>query len=240
VTDRIRLRHWWMQAAVVIAAYQSYRFGRMAIRGSREVAFRHAAQIIDAEKKLGLFHEQTLQQWFLGCEPFIRFLDLYYGVAHFVAVVLALVLLWRWAPPRYRFWRNVFGWMLVLGLIAFAVYPLAPPRLMPASFGFVDTAVEIGGFGPLGRETDIGAGGNEFAAMPSLHIAWATWVVVALWSSVSKRWGRGLLVTHLFMTHLAVVITAKHWILDAPAGSAALGGAFLLERTRARITGSGS
>src|SRR5687767_3279451 len=99
-----------MQAAVALAGYQSYRFVRMAIRGSRDVAFRHAAQVIDAEQKLGLFHEQTLQQWFLGCEPFIRFLDLYYGVAHFVIVVLSFVLLWRWAPPRYRFWRNVFGW----------------------------------------------------------------------------------------------------------------------------------
>lgn len=178
----------------------------------------------------GLFHEQTLQQWFLGCEPFIRFLDLYYGVAHFVAVVLALGLLWRWAPGRYRFWRNVFGWMLVLRLIAFAPSTHWPrPRSCPP---------HSGSWTPPSKSA--GASGNEFAAMPSLHIGWATWVVAALWATVRKRWGRGLLVTHLFVTHLAVVVTAKHWVLDAPAGSAALAGGFLLERTRNRMNRSGS
>ena len=41
---------------------------------------------------------------------------------------------------RYVRWRNTLLLMLAIGLLGFWLYPLMPPRLMPARYGFVDTA----------------------------------------------------------------------------------------------------
>lgn len=229
------MRRWWAQVLVVMGTYQAYRFLRIAARGSPETSLDNAFEVADVEQALGLLHEQTVQDFFLGWEPSVRFFDAYHGTAHFVAVGLALVLLWRHVPERYRFWRNVFGWLLALGLIGFALYPLTPPRLMPPPFHFVDTAIEIGGFGPVGRETGVGGGGNEFAAMPSLHAGWSAWVLLALWP-LARSWpGRGLLVLHVLVMHMTIVATAKHWVLDAPGGWAALALAVLIESGRRRL-----
>jgi hypothetical protein len=113
---------------------------------------------------------------------------------------------------------------------------------MPTSYGFVDTARQIGGFGPFGTEHGTGGGGNEFACVPSLHAAWSLWVVLALWPLVKRWWLRALLVAHAVIMHVTIVAAAKHWILDAPAGWIALCLAVLLETWRQhgfRLAGRG-
>jgi hypothetical protein len=225
---------WWYQVALVIAVYEVYRFARIAVRGSPTTAFRNARQLVRMERSLHVYFERRIQQRLLPYDALIRFFDAYHGMAHFIAVGLSLVILWRLDRNGYRFWRNVFGWVLLLGLIGFAMYPVTPPRLMPASYGFVDTARQIGGFGFLGAEHGTGGGGNEFACMPSLHAAWSLWVVLALWPLVRRWWIRALLVAHLAVMHVTIIATGKHWILDAPAGWIALGIAILLEAWRPR------
>jgi PAP2 superfamily len=218
----------------VIVVYEVYRFARIAVRGSPTTSLRNARQLVKAERSVHIFLERDIQQQILPHEALIRFFDVYYGMAHFIVVGLALVVLWRLDRRGYRFWRNVFGWVLLLGLIGFALYPVTPPRLMPASYGFVDTARQIGGFGPVGAEHGTGGGGNEFACMPSLHTAWSLWVVLALWPLLAHWWLRALVVAHFAVMHVAIIVTGKHWILDAPAGWIALGVAILLEAGRRR------
>lgn len=225
---------WWGQVVVIVAVFQVFRVARIALEGSPSTAFANALDIVDVQDALGMLHEETMQEWILGSEFLIRFWNVFYGLAHDAVGVLAIVFLWWRARDRYRWARNVAGWMLVIGLIGFALYPLTPPRLMPAEFGFVDTGVEVGGIGPIQGATESG-GGNRFAAMPSLHVGRALWVTVALWPVLRRRWSKGSAVAYPFVMLFATVVTANHWILDGAGGVAALLIAMALERARSSL-----
>lgn len=230
---------WWAQAAVVFGAFQVFRLARIAFEGSPSTAFANALDVVDLQEALGINHEETLQAWLGEAGLPARAWNVFYGFMHDTVGALALVFLWRVARDRYRFWRNVAGWMLALGLVGFVAYPITPPRLMPAEFGFVDTGVEIGGVGPV-RGASESAGGNRFAAMPSLHVGRAAWAAVAVVPVLRRRWARVALITYPFVMTLATVVTANHWFLDAVGGVAVLGSAIGLEVLRRRARGEGA
>jgi membrane-associated phospholipid phosphatase len=219
-----------LEAGAVVGIYAIYSWAGDAVVGSAADAFRNADQIIDWEERLGIYHERTVQEWFLPYRWFIGFWNLFYGSIHFVALVGALIVLYFLDPGGYVRWRNTFLWILPLALLAFWLYPLMPPRWLPSRFGFVDTRltyVTIGKPIPHAEET-----GNVFAAMPSLHIAWSTLVVFALWSLVRPWWGRLLLVSYPVLMLFATVVTANHYFLDAVGGWAVLALGYALARWR--------
>src|SRR6266567_3366205 len=180
-----------LEAVAVWGLYQLYSWARNAMAGSSADAFRNAKQIIDWQERLGISHERALQRWFLPYRWFIGFWNIWYSTIHFATPVVTLIALYQFDPARYVRWRNTFLWMLGLALVGFWLYPLMPPRLLPSRFGFVDTRLTYFTMGkpvPHAQQT-----GNLFAAMPSLHIAWSTWAVLALWPLVRPRWARVLL-----------------------------------------------
>ncbi|MFZ4515337.1 MAG: phosphatase PAP2 family protein [Acidimicrobiia bacterium] len=211
---------WLVEIAVLLACYWTYNTLRTLVEGPDHVAFANAHTIAQIEAFLGLDFEAPLQSVFLGHYGFISFWNIYYGTIHFVMPVVALVWLYRAAPARYIRWRNTLGIMLALGILAFWLYPLAPPRLMPSSYGFVDTAIGYMNFGK--PATTKSEAGNFFAAMPSLHMGWSTWCTCALWGVVRPWWGKVLLVLYPACTFFAIVVTGNHWWLDAVGGWATL------------------
>jgi hypothetical protein len=142
--------------------------------------------------------------------------------------------LWRWVPERYRVWRDTFLAMCFVALLGFWLYPLCPPRFLPAHYGFVDTAATIGGMGPFdsGSMKDTG---NLWAAMPSLHIGWALFTASALWSVVRRGRWRALLALYPAGTLFAVVVTGNHYVLDGVGGAVALAAGFGVARLRSRL-----
>jgi hypothetical protein len=68
--------------------------------------------------------------------------------------------------------------------------------------------------------------------MPSLHIAWAVWVSVALMRARAHRGGNSFGAVHLGVTILVVLTTANHYVLDIFAGAAVVGLAVLIEQSR--------
>jgi hypothetical protein len=64
------------------------------------------------------------------------------------------------------------------GLIGFWLFPATPPRLLPGS-GIRDTLADVHQWGwwagPSSAPRGLGSLANEYAAMPSLHLAWALW-----------------------------------------------------------------
>ena len=244
-----RLRHGWIAellAGVVI--YLVYDWLRDQVTGVTADAYRHAIQIVDAEKFLGLYHEYSIQQAFLGVDWFMSFWNIWYGTIHFVMPVVVLVWLYRKLPVRYVRWRNTLVLMLGVSILGFWLYPLMPPRLMPARFGFVDAAADFFNFGPqvrvhLGRNGQPSAEavrtyGNLFAAMPSLHVGWSTWSVLAVWPLLRRTWAKVLWVLYPVSIFFCIVVTANHWILDAVGGWVVLAlgyaGALAIERILAR------
>jgi hypothetical protein len=226
-TKRIRFG-WIIELGLGIGVYFVYDALRDAAMGSGREALRHARQVVDVERFLGLYQEHRLQQWFIDWHPFISFWNVYYGTIHFVLPAVALMALYRWMPVRYVRWRNTLLFMLAFGLIGFWLYPLTPPRLMPQHYGFVDTAAEFFNFGPQQRVVLTAAGepdaaaraafGNLFAAMPSLHIGWSTWTAFALFPLLRRRWLRVLVCLYPACTLFAITVTANHWLLDAVGG----------------------
>jgi hypothetical protein len=249
-----RIRHGWiLELLAGVAIYLVYDWLRDKTTGASAAAYRHALQVVDAEKFLGLYHEYSIQQPFLHLDWFMAFWNIYYGTIHFVIPVVALVWLYRKAPARYVRWRNTLVLMLAVSIVAFWLYPLMPPRLMPARFGFVDTAARYFNFGPqvrvhLGRDGQpsaaaIRAYGNLFAAMPSLHVGWSTWSLLAVWPLLRRTWAKVLWALYPASIFFCIVVTANHWILDAVGGwvvlalgyLGAVGVDRLMDRRRARL-----
>src|SRR5262249_36053052 len=163
----------------------------------------------------------------------IAFWNIYYGTIHFVLPVVALVLLYKKMPLRYVRWRNTLIAMWTIAVLAFIVYPVMPPRLMPPRYDFVDTAAKYFNYGPQvtveygsdGQPTEraLAQYGNPFAAMPSFHIGWSTFSVLALWPLVRRRWLRVLLVLYPITALFCITVTANHWLLDAVGGLVVIG-----------------
>jgi hypothetical protein len=64
---------------------------------------------------------------------------------------------------------------------------------------------------------------NLYAAMPSLHIAWAGWCTVAALATCRRVWVRVVFCAYPVVTTLDILVTANHYVLDALAGAATLG-----------------
>jgi uncharacterized membrane protein YbhN (UPF0104 family) len=60
---------------------------------------------------------------------------------------------------------------------------------------------------------------NQYAAMPSLHVAWAAWCAAAIVAATRGRW-RHLAWLYPAATTFVVLATANHFVLDAAAGLA--------------------
>ena len=63
---------------------------------------------------------------------------------------------------------------------------------------------------------------NQYAAMPSLHCAWAMWCVLVMWPQLKSNWSRALLILYPIATVYCIVVTANHYFLDAVGGFATL------------------
>jgi membrane-associated phospholipid phosphatase len=230
-----RIRYGWVLEIVgFVAVYQLYDWLRTQATGTFETALRNAKDIVSAEKFLGIYWEHGIQHPFLHADWFMAFMNIYYGTIHFVMPPLALVWMYRRAPARYVRWRNTLIVMFGLACLTFALYPLNPPRLMPdPPYHFVDTSAKYFNFGPQtksgtkadGSPTDetIAQFGNPFAAMPSFHVGWSTWSVLALWPLVRRKWVKALLALYPLTVIFCIVVTANHWILDAVGGWVVLG-----------------
>jgi hypothetical protein len=230
-----RLR-WWRELLYILGFYTVYTVVRNT-QGSAAVsaakAFANARHVIGWERALGIYHEESVQDAFLDARWFISFWNVFYGTAHFIVTVAALVLMFRTMANRYPLWRNTLAFTTGLALIGFATFPLMPPRLLPPGYGFVDTLRVIGGLWSF----DSGAMqkvSNQYAAMPSLHFAWATWCTIVLYPAMKQWWSRTLVASYPLLTLFAIVVTANHFVLDAVGGALALGVGFLLGRALTR------
>ena len=109
--------------------------------------------------------------------------------------------------------RRTFVLSMILGAIVFAVFPLAPPRFMPG-LGMTDTVTLIGD-PPSHSYSTISY--NRFAAMPSLHYAWALLIMIAIFK-VGGTWLKASGVIYQALMFIAIIATGNHYVLDTLAG----------------------
>src|ERR1700716_568477 len=80
-----------LEAGAVWGLYQAYRWVRNAVAGTASEALQNAKQIIDWEERIGIYHERTIQKWFLPSRWFIGFWNVWYGSAHLAGPAVTLV-----------------------------------------------------------------------------------------------------------------------------------------------------
>ena len=238
---------WWKEAIIITIFYSVYtairnQFGSTLVEGVSvpNHAFTNAIRVIRFERWIGLFHEETIQEWFLPHIWFIKTMNVYYGTAHFFVTLGVFIALYKFRPSVFGQWRNTLAVMTALAIIGFSLFPLMPPRLLDApcpdagfgakcivselrtrngaeNFGFVDTIKEYGGpwafdSGPGSKLT------NQYAAMPSLHIGWSTWCAFGLWPIARKLWMRLALLIYPSVTMLCIIVTGNHFWIDGVGG----------------------
>jgi hypothetical protein len=214
--------YWWAEVLAIIIFYFVYSAIRNANKAGTRHAFHNAEHVIRWQRDLGIYHEETLQDIALHFKPLIIAANYFYGSLHFVVTIAAGVYLFRKFSDDYPRYRNTLAVATALALVGFKLYPLMPPRLLPASYGFVDTLAKYPTFWSFNSGA-VSKISNQFAAMPSVHCAWALWCALVFFPHVKHAWARVLAVLYPIGTVTVIVITGNHYLLDAVGGFAALG-----------------
>jgi hypothetical protein len=209
---------WWQEIAIVAIGYFLYSIGRNAVPAQESIARRHARGVQHLQDVLHLNFELSLNHFVAAHEWIAQVMDYYYATLHFIVTIAVMVWLFVRRPHVYRGARTVMFATTLFGLLGFCLYPLAPPRLLP-QYDYVDTLLKFHTWGSL-ADPSIAAHSNQFAAMPSLHIAWALWCGIALIRCARSSWIKMAGALYPVCTLLVIVGTANHFIIDAVGGAA--------------------
>lgn len=198
--------------------YGAYSLVRNLMGDNEQVAFRNAERLISAERTLGIFHEEAIQDLF-DHGWLLQPLNSFYGIAHFTLTAGLMVWLYHRRSTYHRY-RNALIVTTGLALVGYLSFPLAPPRMFP-EYGFFD-ALDIYGSPWTYENSAVGSISNQFAAMPSLHVGWALWCSWVIWKEAPYRWLRPIAVGYSTLVVLTIVVTGNHYFLDAVGGLAVL------------------
>lgn len=213
-----------------------YAFVRDLSAGQESEAYANAQSIVNLQQTLGLDWEATLQQRILDTDWVVAAVNWIYIWGHFPVIFLSLVLLFGLSRHNFITLRNALVVSGAIGLVCFALYPVAPPRLFNPD-AFFDSLGELSGSYQILQNPKIT---NQFAAVPSFHVGWNLLVAIAVWRASQVFILRLLAVASPLLMMSAVVLTANHWMLDIVAGIsvavAGILGARLIERLFARST----
>ncbi|TMM04926.1 MAG: inositol phosphorylceramide synthase [Actinobacteria bacterium] len=218
------LPHGWpdviRQLALFAAAYYGYRVVRGAVYGRAGTAFENARNLIDAERALHVFVEPTVQAWASGSHLVVDVASWIYINCQTTITLSALIWLYLFRNESFYFVRNMMVVGMVLALIGYIVLPTAPPRFFP-EWGFVDSVAQFTGV--RSDSVAIDALFNPYAAVPSMHVAFALmigWPLARLvrWNVLRVFWG-----AYPFLVTFVIVITANHFLADAFLGACTAG-----------------
>jgi hypothetical protein len=190
--------------------------------------FGDAMKIIDVERTLHVFIEPSVQSWTLGKHWLMDGADWTYLNGHFIVTFLALAFIYLRRNHSFYFVRNMFLIAMALALVGYFLYPTAPPRLMP-EWGFTDSISRFL-LGNTGYVDNLGAGKaflNFYAAVPSMHVCFATMIGVSMVRLTTRRAARIAWGFYPVFVTFVVVATANHYLTDVFLGAVTAGMAFL-------------
>ena len=192
-----------------------------------------AERIVNGEAVL---RTVTDVQWYDVVGSFV-----YYS--HFIVPPIVIGALWlinrhQWIRYMRRFATLLFG-----ACVMFILLPTAPPWM--AAGGTNRVGLDLEALPPLSRHTGVGwryvglgsfvqawdtgrDWANQVAAMPSLHSAFALFVVVFFWPWVRNPWARVAMLAYPLAMAVALAYFAEHYIVDAIAGWLLVGASFWL------------
>jgi hypothetical protein len=236
------LPHGWLDAARQVSlfalAYLGYRVVRGWADGSANAAFAHARDLISLERTLHVFVEPSVQAWASGSHFVIVLASWLYVNAQGPITVGALVYLYLRHNQSFYFVRNMFMIAMGIALVAYVVFPTAPPRFLP-EWGFTDTVYDTLHVTASNKSAAMSAIFNPYAAVPSMHVAFALMIGWPLARLVRNPVVAVMGVVYPFVMTFVIVVTANHFLVDALLGAMTAGvsayGATCLARTRPAV-----
>jgi hypothetical protein len=222
-----------MEGLLVGLAFLLYFAVRGAVVDRPEVAYRHALDVINAQRSLGIFWEDDMNNWIKDRQFLAQTANIVYFWLHFPLIIAFGIYLYYGQRSKYTLMRDAFLLSGAIALVIYWLYPVAPPRELPelaARFdnggpvyvrGFFDTMQEYLGYGYQAQSTQ--AFVNPYAAMPSLHFGWDLLLGIGIvWASWRQPWMWVTLPIGVFLPASqipAITATANHFFLDAAAGA---------------------
>jgi hypothetical protein len=206
------------ELALVAIAFLLYFIVRANVIDRPEVALENARQLVDAEMALGIYAEAAWQDAIVGHELIVRCFNLVYFWLDFP--LIAALGLWMYFRRRaqYTFTRDAILFSGALALVAYHLFPVAPPRLLPEA-GLLDTLQVYNNASYQAQSTEFFV--NPYAAMPSLHVGWAVLVALGVMRALpGNRLVLVLAVGHVIAQSTSTVFTGNHYFLDWAGGVA--------------------
>ena len=203
------------EVAFVTAAALLYFGVRYITQGTADDAIANARRLLNIEALFSLDLEADIQSWALTRSSITSAANVIYMWLHWPVILGVLILSYRHWPQSFRRLRNAMIISGLVGLVIFAAFPVAPPRLLPTG-SFVDTITQTSS---TYRRLQPPSLVNEYAAVPSFHVGWNVLLVVALRPHLPKMLRLVAWISPIAMT-VAVIITANHYLIDAVIGVA--------------------
>jgi membrane-associated phospholipid phosphatase len=216
-------RQWLLFAS----AYYVYRIVRGLVDGHANVAYQHGRDIVDFERSIHLFFEQDVQRWSIDHSFVIHAADWMYVNSHFLVTTTFLIWLYIARNHAYYFVRNMFIIAMAFALVGYVLFPTAPPRFFP-EWGFTDSVVDYFG---QGASTTAGVLYNPYAAMPSMHVAFALMLAVPAIQLMRVRALKVMWALYPLLVTFVVISTGNHFWLDAAFGALVAACSALLAKT---------
>jgi membrane-associated phospholipid phosphatase len=165
----------------------------------------------------------TLQGWlWKGSVSWYDYIFYLAYMMHFILPIGLAILVWKTREKFY--WRVVSTYLVVAfaAFITFFLFPAAPPWLASQNH-YIE---------PLRRiSSDVWAGlglhnfpsvynhisPNPVAALPSLHAAWATLLIIFVYRLYGRRWA-ALASLYPFLIYVGTVYEGEHYAFDVISG----------------------
>jgi hypothetical protein len=221
------------QILLFCGAYWVYRIVRGIVDSEAALAFENARHVIRLEHHLGLFVEPSVQTWATGRTWLIDIASWMYLNSHFTVTTCTLAFIYLFRNEHFYFVRNMFMVAMGIALAGYLLYPTAPPRMLP-EWGFTDSVSNFTGVNDSGSANLLV---NPYAAVPSMHVAFALMLAVPMMRMARHGWIRALWSVYPALITFVVVSTGNHYIFDAltgalTAGVSALAAQLLFARVR--------
>jgi hypothetical protein len=226
------------QLTLFLSAYFAYRLVRGLVEGRATAAFQHAREVISLERTLHLFVEPSIQAWASGSHVVMESASWLYVNAQTSITIGALLYVYLRHNKSFYFVRNMLMIGMAIALVGYTLFPTAPPRFMP-EWGFIDSVADMTGVRVSHASGSMTALFNPYAAVPSMHVAFALMIGWPLARLVRSSAVRVLWVVYPFLMTFVIVVTANHFIVDALFGAltaaASAYGASWLARARPAV-----
>ena len=210
---------WALEGMLLAGLYLAGELARGAARGGRASAEAHAAAIVRLERRLHVFDEATIQHAARHVDGLSTFLGYAYVSLHLAGTAAVLVWVYRRRREAYARLRNTLIVASGLGVVGYALFPTAPPRL--AGIGVSDT---VSASTPVDlHSTVVSSLYNPYAAFPSMHIGFSLVVGVASARLARRPLWRAAGALYPVFVLLVIVATGNHFFVDAAAGASVAG-----------------